>query len=66
MIKPNDIIYFSALSHLASHSRLVEEGLRVFTSMKKDYGLEPEIDHYGAMVDALGRADRLNEAWDFI
>ncbi|RVW93997.1 Pentatricopeptide repeat-containing protein, chloroplastic [Vitis vinifera] len=35
-------------------------------SMKKDYGLEPAMDHYGAMVDLLGRANRLNEAWDFI
>jgi pentatricopeptide repeat protein len=34
--------------------------------MKKDYGIEPTMDHYGAMVDLLGRAGRLNQAWDFI
>ncbi|KAL5547133.1 hypothetical protein UlMin_006820 [Ulmus minor] len=65
MIKPNDITFLCVIS-ACSHSGLVEEGLRVFTSMKKDYGLEPAMDHYGAMVDLLGRAGRLDEAWDFI
>ncbi|KDP40584.1 hypothetical protein JCGZ_24583 [Jatropha curcas] len=64
-IKPNDITFLCVLS-ACSHSGLVEEGLQYFASMKNDYGLEPSMDHYGAMVDLLGRAGRLNEAWDFI
>lgn len=64
-IKPNDITFLCALS-ACSHSGLVEEGLCFFESMKKDYGIEPTMDHYGAMVDLLGRAGRLNQAWDFI
>lgn len=63
--KPNDITFLCAIS-ACSHSGLVEEGIHYFTSMKKDYGIEPVMDHYGAMVDLLGRAGRLNEAWDFI
>ncbi|CAK7336427.1 unnamed protein product [Dovyalis caffra] len=63
--KPNDITFLCVLS-ACSHSGLVEEGLCFFDSMKKDYGIEPVMDHYGAMVDLLGRAGRLNQAWDFI
>ncbi|KAM3685734.1 hypothetical protein ACB098_11G143000 [Castanea mollissima] len=64
-IKPNDITFLCVIS-ACSHSGLVEEGLCFFSSMKEDYGLEPAMDHYGAMVDLLGRAGQLNKAWDFI
>lgn len=63
--KPNVTTFLSVIS-ACSHSGLVEEGLKYFDSMKIDYGLEPAMDHYGAMVDLLGRAGRLNEAWSFI
>ncbi|KAK9912434.1 hypothetical protein M0R45_036299 [Rubus argutus] len=65
IIKPNDITFLCVIS-ACSHSGLVEDGRRYFASMKEDYGLEPAMDHYGAMVDLLGRAGQLNEAWDFI
>ncbi|KAJ7009136.1 hypothetical protein NC653_007698 [Populus alba x Populus x berolinensis] len=34
--------------------------------MAKDYGIEPQIEHYGCMVDLLGRLGRLEEAYGFI
>ncbi|KAK7259646.1 hypothetical protein RIF29_25258 [Crotalaria pallida] len=64
-VKPNDITFLSVIS-ACSHSGLVEQGLYYFESMKKDYGLEPTMSHYGAMVDLLGRAGRLDDAWSFI
>jgi pentatricopeptide repeat protein len=64
-VKPNDVTFLCVIS-ACSHSGLVEEGLGFFSSMKEDYGLVPSMDHYGAMVDLLGRAGKLNEAWDFI
>ncbi|PON69877.1 DYW domain containing protein [Trema orientale] len=64
-IKPNDVTFLCVIS-ACSHSGLVEEGLKSFESMKNDYGLEPVMDHYGAIVDLLGRAGRLDEAWEFI
>ncbi|KAL4600398.1 hypothetical protein ACB092_11G196800 [Castanea dentata] len=64
-VKPNDVTFLCVIS-ACSHSGLVEEGLRFFSSMKEEYGLEPAMDHYGAMVDLLGRAGQLNKAWDFI
>ncbi|KAM7472603.1 hypothetical protein LguiA_010786 [Lonicera macranthoides] len=63
--KPNEVTFLCIIS-ACSHSGFVEEGRQFFTIMKEDYGIEPSMDHYGAMVDLLGRAGQLNEAWDFI
>lgn len=49
-----------------SHGGLVEDGWRVFKSMKDEYGLEPMLEHYGCMVDLLGRAGLLCEAYEFV
>lgn len=65
VVKPNDVTFLCVFS-ACSHSGLVEEGLHLFTIMKRDYGLEPSMDHYGAMVDLLGRAGQVNQAWEFI
>ncbi|XP_006653155.1 pentatricopeptide repeat-containing protein At1g11290, chloroplastic [Oryza brachyantha] len=62
---PNETTFLSVLS-ACSHAGLVEEGRKYFTSMKDDYGLEPGMEHYGTMVDLLGRAGKLDEAWAFI
>ncbi|XP_045825821.1 pentatricopeptide repeat-containing protein At5g48910-like [Trifolium pratense] len=49
-----------------SHGGLVEDGWRVFESMKNEFGIEPMIEHYGCMVDVLGRAGLLLEAFEFV
>ncbi|XP_020581289.1 pentatricopeptide repeat-containing protein At1g11290, chloroplastic [Phalaenopsis equestris] len=64
-VKPNDVTFLNILS-ACSHAGLVDEGKRCFRAMKEDYGFEPGMDHYGAMVDLLGRSGRLEEAWRFI
>lgn len=64
-IYPNDVTFLCIIS-ACSHSGLVREGRRYFTMMKEEYGLQPSMDHYGAMVDLLGRAGQLEEAWEFI
>ncbi|CAL5340336.1 unnamed protein product [Camellia sinensis] len=58
--KPNEISMLGVLS-ACNHSGLVEEGKRWFKAMK-EFGLEPRIEHYGCMVDLLGRAGCLEEA----
>ncbi|XP_061373931.1 pentatricopeptide repeat-containing protein At5g43790 [Gastrolobium bilobum] len=45
-----------------SHVGLVEEGLEIFESMKEVHGMEPKLEHYGCLIDLLGRAGRLKEA----
>lgn len=64
-IIPNEVTFLCIIS-ACSHSGLVEDGKYYFEMMKKEYRMEPAMDHYGAMVDLLGRAGLLDEAWDFI
>ena len=55
---------FSGL--LFCHAGLVEPGRRIFRIMKSAYNVEPDIKHYGCMVDLLGRAGLLEEAEEMI
>ncbi|KAL0452529.1 UNVERIFIED_CONTAM: putative pentatricopeptide repeat-containing protein [Sesamum latifolium] len=48
------------------HAGLVDKGLEFFRSMQKDYGLVPEMRHYGCVVDLLCRAGDLHRAYEFI
>ncbi|KAK0582030.1 hypothetical protein LWI29_020626 [Acer saccharum] len=59
-IKPNDVTMIGVLS-ACNHGGLVEEGKRWFKAME-EFELSPRIEHYGCMVDLLGRAGRLDEA----
>ncbi|KAI3410230.1 uncharacterized protein J3R85_018925 [Psidium guajava] len=63
-ICPNSVT-FTGLLTAYSHTGLVEEGYRSFNSMK-NYGLVPAADHYGIMVDLLGRAGHLEDACNLI
>ncbi|KAJ4823949.1 hypothetical protein Tsubulata_016430 [Turnera subulata] len=62
---PNGITFLSVLS-ACSHSGLVVEAQRLFMRMIQCYPFEPRIEHYGCMVDLLGRAGLLEEAKEFI
>lgn len=64
-LEPDAVIYVGVLS-ACSHCGLVDEGLQFFEQMKSEYGVEPTIQHYGCMVDLLGRAGLLIEAYDLI
>ncbi|PPR94651.1 hypothetical protein GOBAR_AA26018 [Gossypium barbadense] len=61
---PDDITFLSLLSACA-HGGCVDEGLDVFSKIET-YGLVASIKHYGCLVDLLGRAGRLKEAFDLI
>nr|XP_004305327.2 PREDICTED: pentatricopeptide repeat-containing protein At1g08070-like [Fragaria vesca subsp. vesca]XP_011466751.1 PREDICTED: pentatricopeptide repeat-containing protein At1g08070-like [Fragaria vesca subsp. vesca]XP_011466752.1 PREDICTED: pentatricopeptide repeat-containing protein At1g08070-like [Fragaria vesca subsp. vesca] len=64
-IKPNNFTFIAVLS-ACRHSGLVDEGRKHFESMIKDYSLVPGVEHYACMVDLLGRAGCLLEAYKFI
>lgn len=49
--------------HACSHAGLVDMGLRYLHSMKNKYGVNPSAKHYTCAVDMLGRAGRLEEAY---
>ena len=63
--EPNDITFLGVLC-ACSHGGLVEEGRRYFDSMQRDYGISPTIRHFGCMVDLLGRAGLVREAYELI
>ncbi|BFG21558.1 hypothetical protein CerSpe_078320 [Prunus speciosa] len=56
---PNNITFIGVLS-ACNHCGLVEEGKRWFKGME-GFGLIQQIEHYGCMVDLLGRAGCLEE-----
>lgn len=60
-VKPNEVTLVGVLC-ACSHGGLVELARLYFDSMRMKYGVEPTIEHYGCMVDALGRAGLLEEA----
>ncbi|XP_022545112.2 pentatricopeptide repeat-containing protein At5g66520-like [Brassica napus] len=60
-VKPNAITLTAVLT-ACSYTGLVEEGKSVFYTMERDYNVKPTIEHYGCMVDLLGRAGLLDEA----
>ncbi|KAJ6403822.1 hypothetical protein OIU84_012088 [Salix udensis] len=62
---PSSVTFVGVLN-ACSHGGLAELGFEIFHSMAKDYGIEPQIEHYGCMVDLLGRLGRLEEAYNFI
>uniref|UniRef100_A0A1D1XR66 Pentatricopeptide repeat-containing protein At5g66520 n=1 Tax=Anthurium amnicola TaxID=1678845 RepID=A0A1D1XR66_9ARAE len=64
-VAPNKVTFVSLLS-ACSHGSFLDEGKLYFKSMKDFYGIDPEIEHYGCMVDLFGRAGLLNEAEEFI
>ena len=64
-VEPNGIT-FVAIIKACSHAGLVIEGRRLFDKMVQCYGLVPKIEHYGCVVDLLGRAGQLVEAHEFI
>ncbi|VFQ59683.1 unnamed protein product [Cuscuta campestris] len=61
-----DHITFLVLLHACSHSALVEEGKMVFETMERKYNLEPWPEHYACLVDLLGRANHLQEAFQVL
>lgn len=63
--EPNDVTFIGVLS-ACSHIGLVETGWTYFKSMNSLYGVTPKIEHYGCMVDILGRAGCLQEAMELI
>lgn len=63
---PPNAITFIALLSGCSHLGLIKEGRRLFSMMTGVYGIKPQQEHYGCIVDLLGRAGLVKEALDFV
>lgn len=64
-ILPNEATFVSVLRGCTVIG-LVEQGINLFDSMKQVYGIEPEFEHYGCIVDLYGRSGQLQEALSII
>ncbi|XXG83408.1 hypothetical protein AAC387_Pa10g1169 [Persea americana] len=64
-VKPSSVTFLGLLSACA-HAGFLNEGLKYFNSMVKDYCINPSVEHYGCVVDLLGRLGCLYQAVDFI
>nr|DAD42017.1 TPA_asm: hypothetical protein HUJ06_000247 [Nelumbo nucifera] len=64
-VKPNEVTFIAILS-ACSHIGLVDVGRWHFDCMSSRYRITPKIEHYGCMVDLLGRAGYLQEALELV
>ncbi|XP_022764847.1 pentatricopeptide repeat-containing protein At2g40720-like [Durio zibethinus] len=64
-IKPDDVTFLSLISS-CNHAGLVDEGHNIFQCMTVEHAIEPKMEHYVNIIDLLGRAGRLEDAYNFI
>lgn len=62
---PDGITFVSLLSACA-HLGMVEEGERLFRTMRGKYKIHPLMEHYACMVNLYGRAGLTDQAYDLI
>ncbi|KAK1304690.1 Pentatricopeptide repeat-containing protein [Acorus calamus] len=63
--RPDEVTFVGVLS-ACCHSGLVEQGRYNFKKLVSQYQLRPKIEHYSCMVDLLGRAGCLDEAFELV
>ncbi|XP_024018536.1 putative pentatricopeptide repeat-containing protein At3g49142 [Morus notabilis] len=64
-LSPDSVAFVSVIS-ACSHAGLLEEGKYYFRLMIGEYKIVPRIEHFSCMVDLLGRAGRVEEAYSFV
>ncbi|KAG9456137.1 hypothetical protein H6P81_000645 [Aristolochia fimbriata] len=64
-LAPNKTTFIGLLT-ACSHVGLLEESMFFFEMMCSYYKIEPESEHYCCLVDVLGRAGKLDEAYQII
>ncbi|KAH6760912.1 Tetratricopeptide repeat superfamily protein [Perilla frutescens var. frutescens] len=61
-MRPDDVAYVGVLSACSN----AEEGMKYFERMRVEHRIEPTIQHYGCLVDLMGRAGLIDEAHELI
>ncbi|CAK8572514.1 unnamed protein product [Lathyrus sativus] len=64
-VTPSDSTFVGVLACCA-HAGLVDKGRELFSSMTAEFKLSPKLEHYGCVVDLLGRCGQVREAYDLI
>ncbi|GJN26539.1 hypothetical protein PR202_gb14476 [Eleusine coracana subsp. coracana] len=63
-LKPDAVTFLAAIS-ACNYSGLVDEGLALYRSMET-FGIAATPQHHCCVVDMLGKAGRVEEAYDFV
>ncbi|GAB4835271.1 hypothetical protein Ancab_000180 [Ancistrocladus abbreviatus] len=64
-VKPDGVTFLALISS-CSHAGLVDEGCHFFNQMTTQYRIQPTIELYSCMLDLLGRAGRVHEAYEIL
>nr|AER41617.1 pentatricopeptide [Oryza glumipatula] len=64
-IRADGIAFLGVLS-ACSHAGLIEDGFKYFLLMTRDYKIDPTPQHLACLVDLLGRAGRIRDAYEFL
>ena len=64
-VAPNYVTFVCVLS-ACSRDGSVNVGMEIFESMRGRHGIEPGAEHYTCVVDMLGRAGMVEQAYQFI
>ena len=64
-VKPDHVALTAVLS-ACSHAGLVDEGLRIFYSIEKAYGMKPTLEQYGCILDLLARQGKVKDAYSLL
>ncbi|KAF6984958.1 hypothetical protein CFC21_002890 [Triticum aestivum] len=64
-VRPDGIAFLGVLS-ACSHAGLIQHGLKYFLLMTTDYQIDPCPQHLACLVDLLGRAGRVQEAYNIL
>ncbi|XP_062154625.1 pentatricopeptide repeat-containing protein At5g08510 [Alnus glutinosa] len=62
---PDDVTFVGLLL-ACTHGGMIIKGRQLFGSMEKNFHITPKLEHYGCMIDLLGRSGELQEAYDLI
>ncbi|XP_076891566.1 pentatricopeptide repeat-containing protein At3g29230-like [Bidens hawaiensis] len=61
-----DKVTFIGVLCACTHGGYIDKGIEYFYTMERDYGIPPEIEHYGCVIDLLARGGRLQEAFRLV
>ncbi|XP_052181849.1 pentatricopeptide repeat-containing protein At2g22410, mitochondrial-like [Diospyros lotus] len=64
-VDPNEATFVSVLA-ACRQSGLVNEGCLLFGRMVRFYNIQPKVEHFGCLIDLLGRAGLVDKAEEFI
>lgn len=64
-IAPDEVTFVGVLS-ACGHSGFLSRGREYLSQMESVYGLVPTIEHYACVIDMLGRAGKLDEAYELL